>query len=657
MPPQAPASGLREASWEDVVGAIARQHGVNPLLALAVARKESSLNPHAIGDSGDAVGMFQLHVPAAEDMGLSADDRHNPLQNITGGIKYLKTLSERYQGDVNKTLMAYNGGMDNVDKGTVSPAAQAYAAEVIASLSAGVRQQAGSKTPITATVVPDPMGPPTTPPAGTPAAPRAYNPYVGPIVSDFLGGARAQFARTVFGGGDLIRRGAQAIGLPVKRVINTPEVQQAMTPPDSTAGQVGQFATEAAEYALPSSILTKTAKGIGLARTLMTAGVSANRARIAAAAAEGSLQAAGAAGISVLNQEDPTASAIVSGAMPVAAQVVTSMAPVIRRAATTRLARFMERGVTGQITPEIERTLAQAANDFIDLPLQRTWRATARMTKGRREAIGQDLGAALAGPLGDTPIPLKPIMQGLDDLVAEAQHIVPAGQGQMRTVTYKNGIVDAVAELKSLLTEYDTAYKGLVPARQVHDLKAVWQKAVFPGKEAAKPISSTRELLTTAQKEAYLRGAREISRVLDSNAPEIASLDRAVGHAIKLDQTVKRLAGKARTQTLATPLARHSASAAGAALGFVGGGAAGHPFIGATVGGFTSRMLMNALQSPRWRLTPIRLRRQLANALARGQADRARALITPIYAAAVGDRDNILTADLPANEPVTAPVP
>lgn len=150
MPPQSPLSAPAAStpgSWEDVVRVLAEQEGVPVPLALAVARKESSrghVDPATgkpfVGDGGKAVGQFQLHEDAAADMGLSPEDRADPLKNIRGGLGYLKKLNVRYKGDVTKTLQAYNGGMKWVDEGTVSPAAQAYAAEVIANLSQNVRE-------------------------------------------------------------------------------------------------------------------------------------------------------------------------------------------------------------------------------------------------------------------------------------------------------------------------------------------------------------------------------------------------------------------------------------------------------------------------------------------------------------------------------------
>lgn len=133
--------GHQPASWEDAISAIAKANGVPPMLAVAVARKESNLNPDAIGDGdlegGASLGLFQLRPATAKMLGVDPSD---PVQNITGGVKYLKQLSDQYGGDVTKALMAYNGGPEHIERGDVSPAAQAYAAAVIASLSQGVRE-------------------------------------------------------------------------------------------------------------------------------------------------------------------------------------------------------------------------------------------------------------------------------------------------------------------------------------------------------------------------------------------------------------------------------------------------------------------------------------------------------------------------------------
>lgn len=68
-------------------------------------------------------------------------------------------------------------------------------------------------------------------------------------IADLTEGAKAGLARTAYHGGDLIRR-----GLGMERVIDDPEAQAAMTPPDSAAGKIGMFGEQAAEYIAPSTL-------------------------------------------------------------------------------------------------------------------------------------------------------------------------------------------------------------------------------------------------------------------------------------------------------------------------------------------------------------------------------------------------------------------
>lgn len=157
--------GHRPASWEDAITAIANANGIPAPLAIAVAKRESKLDPNAVGDTdmegGPSTGLFQLRPNTAKMLGVDPAD---PIQNITGGVKYLKQLSDRFGGDVQKTLMAYNGGPEHIEAGDVSPAAQAYAAAVIAELSSGLRTTSETKTP---PVLSAPASPPTTLPAAS----------------------------------------------------------------------------------------------------------------------------------------------------------------------------------------------------------------------------------------------------------------------------------------------------------------------------------------------------------------------------------------------------------------------------------------------------------------------------------------------------------
>lgn len=90
----------------DQIAAEAQRQGVDPSLALEVAMAESSLNPNAIGDDGQSIGLFQLKLSTAAALGV---DPYDVAQNIQGGITYLRQLLAQF-GDPAKAVAAYNCG-------------------------------------------------------------------------------------------------------------------------------------------------------------------------------------------------------------------------------------------------------------------------------------------------------------------------------------------------------------------------------------------------------------------------------------------------------------------------------------------------------------------------------------------------------------------
>jgi soluble lytic murein transglycosylase-like protein len=93
-------------SIADQIFAEAQHQGIDPSLALEVARAESSLNPAAIGDDGQSIGLFQLKLSTAAMLGV---DPYDVAQNIQGGIMYLRQLLAQF-GDSAKAAAAYNCG-------------------------------------------------------------------------------------------------------------------------------------------------------------------------------------------------------------------------------------------------------------------------------------------------------------------------------------------------------------------------------------------------------------------------------------------------------------------------------------------------------------------------------------------------------------------
>ena len=80
---------------------------------------ESGWNPHAISNKG-AVGLMQLIPATAQRYGVG--NAFDPAQNIEGGTKYLRSLLDRYNGDLTKSLAAYNAGERAVDQSNGVPA-------------------------------------------------------------------------------------------------------------------------------------------------------------------------------------------------------------------------------------------------------------------------------------------------------------------------------------------------------------------------------------------------------------------------------------------------------------------------------------------------------------------------------------------------------
>lgn len=98
---------------EALVRQVALYYGVDPALALSVAKAESNFNASAVSSAG-AVGIMQLMPATAQ--GLGVKDSFNALQNIDGGVRYLQAQLLAFDGDVKKALAAYNWGPGNLSK-------------------------------------------------------------------------------------------------------------------------------------------------------------------------------------------------------------------------------------------------------------------------------------------------------------------------------------------------------------------------------------------------------------------------------------------------------------------------------------------------------------------------------------------------------------
>jgi soluble lytic murein transglycosylase-like protein len=114
-----PAISIDRDGAEKLVKEAAERHDVDPALVRAVIETESNWNSSAYSRKG-AGGLMQLIPTTAQRYG--ANDVFNPQQNIDAGVRHLKGLLERYNGNLELALAAYNAGEGAVDRAHGVPA-------------------------------------------------------------------------------------------------------------------------------------------------------------------------------------------------------------------------------------------------------------------------------------------------------------------------------------------------------------------------------------------------------------------------------------------------------------------------------------------------------------------------------------------------------
>ncbi len=99
--------------FQNITEEKAKQHNIDPKLVKAVIKAESNWNPNAVSPKG-ALGLMQLMPSTASIMGVS--NPFNPEDNIDGGIRYLKYLLQKFNGNLTLALAAYNAGPNLVER-------------------------------------------------------------------------------------------------------------------------------------------------------------------------------------------------------------------------------------------------------------------------------------------------------------------------------------------------------------------------------------------------------------------------------------------------------------------------------------------------------------------------------------------------------------
>lgn len=118
--------------YSDIISSKSSKYNIDSSLIEAIISVESNWKPSAVSQKG-AVGLMQLMPSTISDMRVR--DPYDPEENIEGGTRYFRLLLDRFNGDLELALAAYNAGPGRVEQyGGIPPISETrkYVRQVLA---------------------------------------------------------------------------------------------------------------------------------------------------------------------------------------------------------------------------------------------------------------------------------------------------------------------------------------------------------------------------------------------------------------------------------------------------------------------------------------------------------------------------------------------
>ena len=412
---------------------------------------------------------------------------------------------------------------------------------------------------------------------------------IGEMAGDVLGGLRSSAARTVYGGGDLIRR---ATGM--ERVVNRPDVQAEMTAPESRAGSAASFVGDVGQFFLPTGVIGKGAKlaeiaksgALTLAQTRdpLSAGVSAGLTAV--------IPGGGAV--------KRASGALSESAEKSMAQALGATKDRMKDEAANLSRPMLERGVGGSRAAMLERAKAMTASGGAQLEAAYAAAAAAGDT-----VSGQAIRSTVRHAADAFKVPNA---AGTNVVIPGTEHIVQKLQN---------------------LDEFIGTLGDDIPVDRAVHLKRTWDDIV----STAGLFGSKATASATDNAEARaIKAASDSFRTLLNTNPTVGALNAEVSFWTGLKTVLK--ATQKRTQAQGGGLIAAGMGGSGAVAGALSGNSTSDRVQNAVLGGFAGRQLVKTIQSPAFRTRVSGpLKDKLADALASGRTGNVIAALGKITAA------------------------